>query len=280
MSKPIEYAGPVVPRSDLHTTIARAAQATGTDFDYLLAQARLESSLDPSAQASTSSAAGLYQFTRGTWLNTLGRHGAEHGYGWAQQAIEHGAIASPAVRAQIMALRFDPQAASLMAGELAGDNRMALSQQLGRDPDATELYLAHFLGAAGAGKFLTALGDDPQASAAALFPEAAQANRGIFYGPGGARSLDGVMALMRGKVAGAMNASGGYVPSLDEPQSFTAPTGYVAAATRFSQASAAAAPTARPSMADTLASTFAMREGSPGAGHIRNAYGKLKAFGL
>jgi soluble lytic murein transglycosylase-like protein len=59
--------------------IARAAAATGVDFNYLLAQARLESGLDPSARATTSSAAGLYQFTGSTWLAMLDKHGAAYG---------------------------------------------------------------------------------------------------------------------------------------------------------------------------------------------------------
>ena len=61
------------------------------------------------------------------------------------------------MRAQIMALRFDPEASALMAAELASDNRAALTAVLGREPDAAELYLAHFLGAGGAAQFLAAL---------------------------------------------------------------------------------------------------------------------------
>jgi len=43
----------------VRSAIAKAAQRTGVDFDYLLAQARIESSLNPNAKARTSSAAGL-----------------------------------------------------------------------------------------------------------------------------------------------------------------------------------------------------------------------------
>jgi len=51
--------GAPIERVQVQAAIGRAAQATGTDFDYLLAQARLESGLDPAAKARTSSAAGL-----------------------------------------------------------------------------------------------------------------------------------------------------------------------------------------------------------------------------
>ncbi|HEX4848381.1 MAG TPA: transglycosylase SLT domain-containing protein, partial [Novosphingobium sp.] len=104
----------------MRTAIAGAARATGIDFDYLLGQARIESGLNPQARAGTSSAAGLYQFTQGTWLETLDRHGAAHGYSWASAAIENGRVRDPALRRDILAMRFDPTAAALMAGELAG----------------------------------------------------------------------------------------------------------------------------------------------------------------
>ena len=109
-------AAPVTSSSgDVRGAIARAAAATGTDFTYLLAQARLESGLDPSARATTSSAAGLYQFTGSTWLAMLDKHGAAYGVPSATE--------NPGSRAQLLALRSDPELSAMMAGELAGDNR-------------------------------------------------------------------------------------------------------------------------------------------------------------
>lgn len=257
-------------RPDVRAAIARASQATGIDFDYLLGQARIESGLDPDARAGTSSAAGLYQFTQGTWLATLDRHGAEHGYGWASAAIRNGKVSDPAMRREILAMRFDPAAASLMAAELAGDNRTELSAALGREPDGAELYLAHFLGSDGARRFLAALAADPTQDASALFPEAAAANRPIFYTPAGApRSVGDVMGLMRGKLAGAMGAGG---VTLEHGWS----TGVIAAG---SSSVPQSSPPQRPSMADTLAATFG-NEASSAPAHVRAAYGKLKAFGL
>ena len=228
----------------VRSAIARAAQATGVDFAYLLGEARLESSLNPNARAGTSSAAGLYQFTGSTWLQTLGRHGAAHGLGWAGDAISGGRVTDPDQRASIMALRYDPDASALMAGELANDNRTALIGVLGREPDAGELYLGHFLGAGGASQFLTALQTDPEQSAAGLFPAAANANRSIFYDALGApRSLGDVMGLLRGKMAIAMGDIS-------------------------------------PSMAATLAATFGLGADNTAPPHVRAAYGKLQAFGL
>jgi hypothetical protein len=51
--------------------IRQAAQSTGISFEYLLTTAKIESNFNPTAQASTSSAKGLYQFIDQTWLGTM-----------------------------------------------------------------------------------------------------------------------------------------------------------------------------------------------------------------
>jgi hypothetical protein len=271
LSQTSSIAATPAPRADVPGAIARAAQATGIDFSYLLAQARLESSLDPGAQAATSSAAGLYQFTRGTWLETLDRHGARHGVGWAQGAIEQGRIADPGLRQQVLALRFDPDLSARMAAELANDNRAALLPVLGREPDPAELYVAHFLGAGGAKTFLSALSTDPGQSAAALLPDAAAANRTIFYAGGQPRTVGEVMTLLRGKMERAMGESGAPVAWTAGPE---LRTGLLAGAPR-------PASPERPSMAATLAGAFGLRAGTTEApAHVRAAYGKLRAFDL
>ncbi|MDT0506871.1 lytic transglycosylase domain-containing protein [Novosphingobium sp. MMS21-SN21R] len=270
--------------------IAGAAQATGVDFGYLMAQARLESSLDPSARARTSSASGLYQFTGDTWLRTLDKHGADHGLGWASDMIEGGSVRDPAARAQLLAMRFDPQVAALMAGELANDNSAYLSGVLGRQPDHGELYLAHFFGADGAGKFLTALSNDPSQSAASILPAAAASNRSTFYGAGGAaRSVGEVMALIRTRMAGAADggtgeealqwaASMGVTPATAQAQFTGGPI-----AREFQSAAAGTGnpvPVAAASMADTLRQTFSLNDGGSAPAHVRQAYGRLSALGL
>lgn len=287
-------------RGDVRASIARAAQATGVDFNYLLAQAKLESALNPSARASTSSAAGLYQFTQGTWLRTLERHGSEHGMDWAGAMIDGGRVSDRSARAQIMAMRYDPDTSALMAAELASDNKEDLAATLGREPDATELYLAHFLGSAGAQQFLTALQTDPGQSAAAVLPKAAAANRSIFFGPGGApRSVAGVMDLLRAKVSNAMDDGGLYpMPQLSydtaqlaafQPQQQPEVTGgpiarqFAAARQEMSGGPSGGGQPARRSMADTLRTAFAVSDGEGGASvpaHVRTAYGQLQKFGL
>ena len=177
-----------------------AATRTGVDFDYLLAQARLESGLNPNAAATTSSARGLYQFTRGTWLDTVRKHGAEHGLGWAADALKAGA--DPATRAAILDLRRDPEASASMAAAFASDNAAYLQARIGREPNATDLYMAHFLGPHGAARFLNAKDADPGAVAAAAAPAAAVANVAVFTARGGrARTLAEVYDRFTTKLA-------------------------------------------------------------------------------
>lgn len=94
-------------------------------------------------------------------------------------------------------LRNDAQAAASMAAASAADNRAYLTARLGRETEPVDLYLAHFLGRGGAGKFLSS---DPQAAGAALFPAAARANRAVFYAPDGtARSLGAIRTRFAAK---------------------------------------------------------------------------------
>lgn len=286
-------------RDTSRAAIANAAGASGVDFTYLLAQARLESGLDPKAQASTSSARGLYQFTNATWAQTLARHGNMLG-------LTGAALADPSARAQLMALRDDPHASAMMAAGLAGDNSQALTNVLGRQPDSSELYLAHFLGADGAGKFLTAMAADPTQSAAAINPRAAASNQSIFYDASGQpRSLGQVMDLLRGRMASAMRDEGGLDPSTDVSTANYAPVNAVAplpdpatmggplsrqfAAARdgeFAGVSAGGSGAggqvpARLSMADTIQNVFGGgADGSAAPDAVRAAYGRLKSMGL
>ncbi len=201
--------------SRVQSAIAAASSKTGIDFQYLLGQAKLESGLQTNARAATSSASGLYQFIERSWLSVVKQHGAEHGLGWAANAISSSngrpSVADPAMRQAILALRNNPDAASLMAAEHASDNKTALESKLGRTATGTDLYMAHFLGLGGAKKFLGALQSSPGQSAAALFPAAANANRNVFYASNGQpRSLSDVYSRFAAKLgAGAADSGTG-----------------------------------------------------------------------
>lgn len=193
--------------------IRQASASTGVDFNYLLNQARVESGLNPNARARTSSATGLYQFIEQTWLGTVRRHGAEHGMGWAANAIRQQSngrftVADPAMRRAILDLRRNPEASSAMAAEFASDNGRHLEARLGRAAEPVDLYLAHFLGAGGATRFLRAHDANPGGAAAAILPAAARANRTIFYRrDGSARSFAEIRDRFAARIGGANPAA-------------------------------------------------------------------------
>lgn len=195
------------PADRVTSAIARAASANGVDFGYLLGQARIESGLNPEARARTSSATGLFQFTRQTWLATMDRHGPRQGLQWAADAIEKSpkgsyAVRDPAMREAILELRKDPEVASAMAAAFASDNEAYLEATTGREVEPVDLYLAHFLGPDGAARFLAAHRADPSAAAAPLLPQAAEANRGIFYTTAGSpRSLEDIRARFAARLS-------------------------------------------------------------------------------
>ncbi|WP_207481684.1 transglycosylase SLT domain-containing protein [Arenibaculum pallidiluteum] len=193
--------------------LRQASQRTGADFSYLVAKCAQESSFNPEAKASTSSATGLFQFIDGTWLSMVERYGAKHGLGAEAARIERRAdgsvtVADPKARQQILDLRKDPTVSALMAGEYARENKMHLQQEVGGQIGSTDLYMAHFLGAGGAAKFLSAMRENPSRKAAALLPEAASANRAVFYDASGqARSLGDIYDRFAAKFEGRSDAA-------------------------------------------------------------------------
>jgi hypothetical protein len=197
----------------IQQAIATASRRTGVDFGYLMGQAQIESGMNPSARAQTSSATGLYQFVDQSWLAVINEHGSKYGMGWASDAIQKSngryQVSDPALREQILQLRNHPETASVMAAELASDNRNYLEERTGRPADSVDLYLAHFLGAGGAAKFLTAMSYSPDAPAANLFPAAARANAAIFYDrQGNARSLADIRNNFSNKLANGAQTAG------------------------------------------------------------------------
>lgn len=200
-------------RSQVAGAIKNAAGVTGTSFEYLLATAEMESNFDPKATASTSSAKGLFQFIEQTWLGTVKEAGSQLGYGQYADAITKSpsgsySVSDPAAKAEILKLRDDPVASSAMAGVLTQSNSFKLTGEIGRRPNDAELYMAHFMGVAGASKLINNAAQNPNASGAALFPNAAAANRSIFYDQSGsARSVSQVYGVLSSRYASAANSS-------------------------------------------------------------------------
>lgn len=200
-------------RVRIASAIKQAASTNGTSFEYLLTTAKMESDFNPTAGAKTSSAHGLFQFIDQTWLGTVKEAGAQFGYGHFADAITKSSDGSysvndPSARQAILKLRDDPAAASSMAAVLTQSNSFKLTGVIGRRPTDGELYIAHFLGVGGAAKLIANVEDNPHASAAQLFPNAAAANRSIFYDHfGRARSVAGVYAVLTQRYASAAASS-------------------------------------------------------------------------
>jgi len=132
-----------------------------TDQDYYDKLSGAESSNNQFAQAKTSSAKGLFQFTASTWKEAVKKWGKDHGL--TPSGIFNRKQQEKAVRL------------------FTEDNRKRLSKSLGLPEnklDHTALYAAHFLGVTGATKLLTS---PYKAKAKDLLPDAANANKTIFY---------------------------------------------------------------------------------------------------
>lgn len=201
------------------SAIRSAAERTGAGFDYLLRTARRESSLQPTAQAPTSSARGLFQFIDSTWLTMVRDEGRNLGLQrYAEQigstSTGRPVVSDPAMRQQILALRDDPAVAALVAGAFTNRNAAELRAAIGRDPTEGELYMAHFLGSGGASRLISLKQASPQVSAATQFPDAAGANRRIFFDRGRPRTVAEVYDLLTADqtrvVAGATTPSAAF----------------------------------------------------------------------
>lgn len=146
----------------LKETIMSASKAAGVDEKLMAIMAAIESGFDYTVKAGTSSAKGLYQFLDGTWSSMVKQFGGKYGIDPSTPAT-------------------DPRANALMGAEFLKQNAETLKSSISRPLTYTDLYLAHFLGPAGAKKFIKEMEKDGNQSAALLFPGPAASNSTIFY---------------------------------------------------------------------------------------------------
>lgn len=125
------------PTAAIRNSIASAGMqyGGGIDNNYLMAIAGRESGYNPSAKNPTSSASGLFQFTDSTWQRMVANHGAKTGIGVMD--------------------KLSPRSNAIMGALFTKENAEILRHN-GIEPNNTNLYLAHFLGAEGAVRFLQA----------------------------------------------------------------------------------------------------------------------------
>ena len=190
---------PAVPQSSKAATMqaftesARsAARIANVSFADVMAKAAQESNFDVNSRTSSSSAAGPFQFVEHTWLDMLKRHGAA--YGLTKEAAQikmHNGVASvadPTVRKQLLDLRKDIHLSAGMAARYLDEASKDLARALHRKPSETESRMAYFLGPGGAAKLIRAAQNNPDGPSDAVLPQAAAANRSLFYGSAGALS--------------------------------------------------------------------------------------------
>lgn len=188
--------------------IEKASEATKISANYLLVLARTESGCRSDAQASTSTAYGMFQFIESTWLIAIHKHGAKYGEQRLAEAVATDVsgrpiMRKPAMREEVLAKRGDAQLAAYLAAELALENAAYIRRNRRGDLTATDLYMAHFLGAHGASEFLQVLDRQPGRHAHEILPRAASANPTVFFERGNRgrpRSVAGVYGFFQTKI--------------------------------------------------------------------------------
>lgn len=213
--------------SALKDTILAAAKMVGVDEKLMASMAAIESGFDYTVKAGTSSATGLYQFVTDTWRTMMKKFAPKYG-------IDPNTPPT------------DPRANALMGAEyikLNADALQSVAAKKGGLTD-TDLYLAHFLGAGGAKKFLSA---SPDAIGAQLLPEAARANANIFFKNGQALTIGEIYNLINSRVQNKGKSFGidvGSSPTPNATPGSVAPGGTTAAPTTDTKTTSAPATTA------------------------------------
>lgn len=138
--------------------LAEASILSGVSVNTLATFAALESTFRHRVKNDRSTASGIMQITKGTWVWLTERYGAQYG-----------------ITADTS--RKDPLANTLMAAEYIKENRRYLRKRLGREPELVDLYNAHFLGPGRVPKLLEAT---PDTFISELFPNISPYNTASF----------------------------------------------------------------------------------------------------
>jgi hypothetical protein len=221
--------------------ILEASDATGVDFEMMIAKAIIESRLGVYDRpiGVNGSARGVYQFMPATWLKVF--HDYAHTYKNGKytalaQSVQFDRkgvpyVADKAKEKEILELRSDPYVASFLKAVYLRDEETAqLKTLLGRDPKAVDYYILHLLGLPRATTFFSRLAKTPDVAARPHFKAEARYNKGVFYNSKGRQRsfkqvhehLDSLMQTyiqtVRDTAAAAQNANGVCVTPLQRGQ--------------------------------------------------------------
>lgn len=157
------------------TLINNAALKYDVPASFLENTGSRESSGKADAANPDSSALGWGQFTKDTFLSLVKDPATAYALG----------VRPGMTQEEILALRTDKAKSIEATAILAKQNKSQMEAALGRPISDSELYLAHFLGAGDATRFVQTMQTNPEASASAAFPKAAASNPGVFNSKAG-----------------------------------------------------------------------------------------------
>jgi hypothetical protein len=211
-----EMRGQETLRGDVATWSSNASRITGGEISASYLVNKLSREYPRSAieagkydiKSGTSNAQGLFQFIPSTWRGMVNKYGATLGI-----------YTKGMSDAQILELRNDPQVSTNMAALYAKENKDILKREFSVEPTDADLYLAHFLGPAGAITFLKAMRagpNDPITATGALSQAAIDANTSVLKGKSYKEVYDNVAASFIPGTTGAQFDQIDYLTKMGE----------------------------------------------------------------
>jgi hypothetical protein len=188
------------------SAITDAALRYGIDPKQFAKTMYAESKFENSAKAGTSSASGMGQFLDSTWVDTVAKHGksnketegladmanyAKSTYGGKNGFNKDGARADPKLAA-LFAAKEDVTQSSLMTAAFTKDNIKMLEKGGVSNPNAAEMYSAHFLGnskLAATARQNPDMTVDQMLSSGVIRQQEIDANKSVFSGKGTAKDV-------------------------------------------------------------------------------------------
>ena len=146
--------------------IVTASSETGVDPNLMLSLAWMESRFDNNVKNNSSTATGLYQFTRASWRSALQKFAEKHKIKNVKDKANQ---------------RKMPKISAVVAAENIKSKIEALEGHFGRPLTRDEVYLAHLLGEHGAERFIEAKENSPRLLCLDIIPVAARNNPGLFF---------------------------------------------------------------------------------------------------
>lgn len=173
-------------RQGLAGNIAEASKLTGVDPSILANIASQESGGRANAKNPNSSASGLFQFTDGTWLETIKKYGAQAGVNVQGMSSQ-----------QLLALKSDQRLSAIMGAFYIRDGQRATGATTGGG-----MYLAHLLGPGGAKAVLSANPNTPLRSLVSA--DAYKSNAALFNKTG---TAGGLLSWANNRIGGSVDTS-------------------------------------------------------------------------